>query len=111
MTPEEGVRAHRDLQGGDAAAGVMLPIHWATFNLAPHPWAEPGEDTLGAAARIGARVASPAPGEPFEPGAAVPGTPWWRASSQRPAGDPTAPTTADGKVRDGELMPSMDDAQ
>lgn len=111
MTPEEGVRAHRDLQGGDAAAGVMLPIHWATFNLAPHPWAEPGEDTLGAAARIGARVASPAPGEPFEPGAAVPGTPWWRASSQRPAGDPTTPTTADGKVRDGELMPSMDDAQ
>ena len=48
LTPEEGMRAHLDLQGG-AAAGVMLPIHWGTFNLAPHPWAEPGEWTRDAA--------------------------------------------------------------
>ncbi|MFD8741424.1 MBL fold metallo-hydrolase, partial [Streptomyces sp. NPDC059618] len=36
MTPEEGMRAHLDLQGG--TGGVMLPIHWATFNLATHAW-------------------------------------------------------------------------
>ncbi|WP_442809824.1 hypothetical protein [Streptomyces sp. SR27] len=43
------MRAHLDLQGG-GPAGVMLPIHWGTFNLAPHPWAEPGEGAVEAAA-------------------------------------------------------------
>ncbi len=57
MTPEEGVRAHLDLQGG-TAAGALLPIHWGTFNLAPHPWAEPGEGTLAAARATGAPVAA-----------------------------------------------------
>ncbi|MER7974951.1 MBL fold metallo-hydrolase, partial [Streptomyces sp. NPDC096080] len=52
MTPEEGMRAHLDLQGGEPR-GVMLPIHWGTFNLAPHPWAEPGEGTLAAARATG----------------------------------------------------------
>lgn len=33
MTPEEGMRAHLDLQGGEPR-GVLLPIHWGTFNLA-----------------------------------------------------------------------------
>ncbi|WP_175409025.1 MBL fold metallo-hydrolase, partial [Streptomyces sp. TRM64462] len=64
MTPAEGMRAHLDLQGGHPS-GVMLPIHWATFNLAPHPWAEPGEGTVAAAAEAGARIALPRPGEPF----------------------------------------------
>ncbi|MFF9867151.1 MBL fold metallo-hydrolase [Streptomyces sp. NPDC013953] len=86
MTPAEGMRAHLDLQGG-SPAGVMLPIHWATFNLAPHPWAEPGDGTVEAAARAGARVALPRPGEPFEPTAAeVPGTPWWREVAHLPSG-------------------------
>ena len=86
MTPQEGMRAHLDLQGGEAS-GVMLPIHWATFNLAPHPWAEPGEGTVGAAAAVGARAALPRPGEPFEPtGESVPAEPWWRGVSLAPAG-------------------------
>ncbi|MGW6454496.1 MBL fold metallo-hydrolase [Streptomyces sp. NPDC055078] len=85
MTPAEGMRAHLDLQGG-RPAGVMLPIHWATFNLAPHPWAEPAEGTVAAAADAGARVAVPRPGEPFEPTAdAVPADPWWRAVAPVPA--------------------------
>jgi L-ascorbate metabolism protein UlaG (beta-lactamase superfamily) len=87
MTPAEGMRAHLDLQGGQPS-GVMLPIHWGTFNLAPHPWAEPGEGTVEAAAEAGASVALPHPGEPFEPtGNAVPGSPWWRAVAATPAGD------------------------
>ncbi|MEU5162958.1 MBL fold metallo-hydrolase [Streptomyces sp. NPDC020875] len=78
MTPDEGMRAHLDLQRGEPA-GVMLPIHWATFNLAPHPWSEPGEGTVSVAAREGARLALPVPGRPFEPtGADVPDEPWWR---------------------------------
>ncbi|GAA3292471.1 MBL fold metallo-hydrolase [Streptomyces cinereospinus] len=82
MTPEEGVRAHLDLQLGQAGSGVLLPIHWATFNLAPHPWAEPGEWTKDAAEAAGALVALPRPGRPFEPAGELPAEPWWRAVSQ-----------------------------
>ncbi|WP_416370470.1 MBL fold metallo-hydrolase [Streptomyces sp. PR69] len=85
MTPAEGMRAHLDLQGGHPS-GVMLPIHWGTFNLAPHPWAEPGEGTVDAAAEAGARIALPRPGEPFEPASpAVPSGLWWRAVATAPA--------------------------
>ncbi|MEU0374482.1 MBL fold metallo-hydrolase [Streptomyces sp. NPDC006283] len=84
MTPAEGMRAHLDLQGG-RPAGVMLPIHWGTFNLAPHPWAEPGEGTVAAAEEAGARIALPRPGEPFEPtSSAVPSSPWWRGVATVP---------------------------
>jgi L-ascorbate metabolism protein UlaG (beta-lactamase superfamily) len=80
MTPAEALRAHLDLQGG-APAGVLLPIHWATFNLAPHAWAEPGEWTKEAAEEAGQAVAFPRPGEPFEPGGKLPAEPWWRSVS------------------------------
>ncbi|MGA4838506.1 MBL fold metallo-hydrolase [Streptomyces sp. G45] len=86
MRPEEGLRAHLDLQGG-RARGVLLPIHWGTFNLAPHAWAEPGEGTLAAARSEGVAVALPIPGEPFEPSSgAVPGAPWWREVAVAPEG-------------------------
>ena len=75
MTPEEGVRAHGDLGGG----AVLLPIHWGTFDLAPHPWDEPIERTLAAAGPVGVEVATPRPGEPFEPTALPEFRPWWRA--------------------------------
>ncbi|MGW4275511.1 MBL fold metallo-hydrolase [Streptomyces seoulensis] len=80
MTPEEGVRAHLDLQGG-APHGVLLPIHWGTFNLAPHPWAEPGEWTKYEAGEAGQAVAFPRPGEPFEPAGKLPVEAWWRTVS------------------------------
>ncbi|MEU4797828.1 MBL fold metallo-hydrolase [Streptomyces sp. NPDC023327] len=80
MTPEEGMRTHLDLQGG-RASGVMLPIHWGTFNLALHAWAEPGEWTRDAAEEAGQAVAFPQPGEPFEPTGNLPGEAWWRAVS------------------------------
>ncbi|MEU8527348.1 MULTISPECIES: MBL fold metallo-hydrolase [Streptomyces] len=80
MTPAEGVRAHLDLQGG-APAGVLLPIHWGTFNLAPHPWAEPGEWTKYEAGEAAQAVALPRPGQPFEPAGKLPTDPWWRGVS------------------------------
>ncbi|MFE9401367.1 MBL fold metallo-hydrolase [Streptomyces sp. NPDC006530] len=80
MTPAEGLRAHLDLQGG-APHGVLMPIHWGTFNLAPHPWAEPGEWTKDAAEEAGQAAAFPRPGEPFEPGGVLPDEPWWQALS------------------------------
>ncbi|MGP3635629.1 MBL fold metallo-hydrolase, partial [Streptomyces sp. 24-1644] len=57
------------------------PIHWGTFNLAPHAWAEPAEWTKDAAEEAGQAVAFPRPGESFEPGGALPVDPWWRAVS------------------------------
>ncbi|MEW1546845.1 MBL fold metallo-hydrolase [Streptomyces tsukubensis] len=78
MTPAEGLQAHLDLQGGEPA-GVLLPIHWGTFNLAPHPWSEPAEWTVDAAAEVGQTVALPRPGESFEPAGALPTDPWWRS--------------------------------
>jgi L-ascorbate metabolism protein UlaG (beta-lactamase superfamily) len=85
MTPAEGMRAHLDLQGG-APAGIMLPIHWGTFNLALHPWEEPAEGTVAAARQAGAPLAVPRPGEPFEPAAGLPLDPWWRGIAAVPAG-------------------------
>ncbi|RGD56373.1 MBL fold metallo-hydrolase [Kitasatospora xanthocidica] len=83
MTPEEGVRAHLDL-GGE----LLLPIHWCTFNLAPHPWEEPAERVVTAAQTLGARLAVPRPGKPFEPAAPPALRLWWRAVAAGPHGVP-----------------------
>ena len=48
LDPEEAVEATRLLRGG-----LLVPIHWCTFVLAPHPWAEPVERLLVAAERRG----------------------------------------------------------
>ncbi|MEU0673655.1 MBL fold metallo-hydrolase [Streptomyces sp. NPDC006172] len=97
MTPEEGVRAHLDLQGGEPT-GVLLPIHWATFNLAMHAWAEPGEWTKDAAENAGQAVALPRPGEPFEPAGMLPVEAWWRAVSGPIARPWRRPRSAEGAV-------------
>jgi len=60
MNPEEAVRAHGDLGGG-----LLVPVHWATFNLAFHEWSEPVRRLLAEAERADARVAVPMPGERF----------------------------------------------
>jgi L-ascorbate metabolism protein UlaG (beta-lactamase superfamily) len=102
MTPEEAVRSHLDLQGG-RPGGVLLPIHWGTFNLAFHPWAEPAEWAMDAAGEAGQAIAFPRPGEPFEPGGVIPADPWWRAVSmpiERPWRRP-APVTAEASATAG----------
>ncbi|SMQ20582.1 L-ascorbate metabolism protein UlaG, beta-lactamase superfamily [Streptomyces sp. Ag82_O1-12] len=81
MSPAQGVQAHLDLQGG-GPGGALLPIHWGTFNLAFHAWAEPGEWTKDAAEEAGQAVAFPRPGEPFEPAGKLPVQAWWREASQ-----------------------------
>jgi len=75
MTPLEAVRAHHELRGD-----TMLPIHWATFDLAFHGWSDPVEWALTEAAGAGIRLAVPAPGARFEPGSDLPSEPWWKAS-------------------------------
>jgi L-ascorbate metabolism protein UlaG (beta-lactamase superfamily) len=76
MDPEEAVRAHQQLRGQ-----VLLPIHWATFDLAFHAWSDPVERLLEEGPRLGVRLALPAPGGRFEPGRELPADPWWRASA------------------------------
>ncbi|MFE7816540.1 MBL fold metallo-hydrolase [Streptomyces sp. NPDC057433] len=83
MNPAEGLQAHLDLQRG-RTGGVLLPIHWGTFNLAPHPWAEPGEWTMAAADAVGQPAAFPVPGLPFEPAGELPAEPWWRGVGHVP---------------------------
>jgi L-ascorbate metabolism protein UlaG (beta-lactamase superfamily) len=74
MNPEDAIRAHRDVTD----RGLLVPIHWATFRLAPHPWAEPVERLLTAAEPAGVRVAVPKPGQRVDPGTSSDGEPWWR---------------------------------
>lgn len=77
MNPEEAVRAHLEIV--NPQSGVLVPIHWCTFRLAPHPWAEPIERLVAAAAAAQVRLATPKPGglvDPLQP----PGVdPWWRS--------------------------------
>ncbi|WP_441249668.1 MBL fold metallo-hydrolase [Kitasatospora sp. McL0602] len=76
MTPEDAVRAHLDLK-----AGLLVPVHWCTFNLGLHPWAEPVERLLAEAKAQAVPLAVPRPGErvdidnPPEPDG------WWEASA------------------------------
>ncbi|MER5701472.1 MBL fold metallo-hydrolase [Micromonospora sp. NPDC002296] len=58
MFPEEAVAAHLDLRGG-----LLVPVHWATFNLALHDWSEPVDRIWAEAKARDVRLAVPRPGE------------------------------------------------
>lgn len=75
MNPEEAVRAHHDVTG--SGSGLLVPIHWCTFRLAPHSWDEPARWLVDAAETAGVRVAVPRPGERVEPGDLAEFDPWW----------------------------------
>ncbi len=72
MSPEQAVQTALDVR-----ARVMLPVHWATFNLGFHAWSDPIEQALAAASEAGVTLATPRPGEYFEPAAALPRDAWW----------------------------------
>jgi hypothetical protein len=89
------VRAHLDVRGE-----LLLPIHWGTFNLAPHPWEEPAERTVTAARALGTTVGVPRPGAPFEPVDPPALQLWWRAVAATPKhGEPLAPEPVAAAVR------------
>jgi L-ascorbate metabolism protein UlaG (beta-lactamase superfamily) len=73
MDPEHAVQAHLDL-----GADTLLPVHWATFNLAYHAWVEPIERTLAAAKVQGVRVVTPRPGEVVDWSEPFNNEPWYR---------------------------------
>nr|WP_007471979.1 MBL fold metallo-hydrolase [Segniliparus rugosus] len=81
MNPEEAVRAHLAVAKPSAP---MLPIHWATFRLAPHPWAEPIERLQKEQREhAGLRVLYPEPGHRVDstrPPANV--VRWWESATR-----------------------------
>lgn len=89
LDPEEAVQASVEL-----GARLVVPIHWCTFVLAPHPWAEPVERLLAAAADSGVTCVVPRVGERVCVAAPPPTLAWWRLPEAAPevgppgAGDP-----------------------
>jgi L-ascorbate metabolism protein UlaG (beta-lactamase superfamily) len=74
MIPEDGVATHVDVRGG-----LMLPVHWCTFNLALHDWSEPADRVWTEAKARDVSLAVPRPGETVDVDnpPAVDG--WWQA--------------------------------
>ncbi len=57
MYPEESVQASID-----ANANKVIPVHWAGFALAQHPWTEPVERFITAAEEQLISYSTPSPG-------------------------------------------------
>ena len=72
LGPEQAVRAVQAARGG-----LMVPIHWGTFDLALHGWTEPAERSLAAAQAAGASIAVPRPGQSVTPGDPPDVERWW----------------------------------
>jgi L-ascorbate metabolism protein UlaG (beta-lactamase superfamily) len=62
LDPQQAIEAHLAVNRGSTDA-VMLPIHWATFNLASHWWSEPIRWARKVAAKHGVRLIAPRVGE------------------------------------------------
>lgn len=73
MAPEEAVQASIDLR-----AKWMMPVHWAKFALAYHPWSEPAERVLSRARELNVKVTTPRIGEPVVLESSYPNAAWWR---------------------------------
>jgi L-ascorbate metabolism protein UlaG (beta-lactamase superfamily) len=74
MTPEEGVAA-----GIDVRAKLLIPVHWATFQLAMHPWGEPADRVWREAKAADLALAIPRPGERIDVTEPPPVDGWWQA--------------------------------
>ncbi|MDX3193597.1 MBL fold metallo-hydrolase [Streptomyces sp. MN03-5084-2B] len=74
MTPEEGVAA-----GLDVRAKLLVPVHWATFQLAMHPWGEPADRVWSEAKEADLPLAIPRPGERIDVAEPPAVDGWWQA--------------------------------
>ena len=72
MGPDNATNAHIALKGY-----VMMPLHWATFNLAPHAWYEPGERLVKFAEDKNIKLFLPEPGKPTEVNGPY-NSGWWK---------------------------------
>jgi L-ascorbate metabolism protein UlaG (beta-lactamase superfamily) len=65
LGPDGAARAF-EAMGGNARAGLLMPIHWGLFNLALHGWRQPIERLTDVAREKNLGLWSPRPGEPTE---------------------------------------------
>lgn len=83
LTPEQAALAQQQLRGSR-----LLPMHWGTFDLALHPWAEPIERLQAAARKAGIGVITPRLGERVRTDRVGPQSSWWRAGEDGASDDP-----------------------
>ncbi len=91
LGPEQAVEAHQRVRGK-----VMVPVHWALIQQAPHAWTEPVERVMAAARCRGVPVLAPRPGEMVESFDVSGRQPWWPRQSWRTAGQYPVRATQDG---------------
>jgi L-ascorbate metabolism protein UlaG (beta-lactamase superfamily) len=72
MLPEETVMAAKDLH-----AKVLLPVHWAKFELAFHDWDDSIKRVTKSAAENGQLITTPMIGEPVILDSSYPNKKWW----------------------------------
>lgn len=72
MMPEEVVAAQLDLN-----AEVLMPVHWAKFSLAMHPWNEGINRLKLEAERKSQKITTPMIGELVKIGSFYPDSVWW----------------------------------
>jgi L-ascorbate metabolism protein UlaG (beta-lactamase superfamily) len=88
LGPKNALAAHALL-----GSGVLMPVHWGTFNLALHAWDDPVETLLRLAPDGGAQLAVPRLGDPMEPSHERRIEPWWRGIDERAGKKPRARST------------------
>lgn len=72
MKPEETVQAAIDLKGK-----VLLPVHWAKFALANHPWNESAKRVTASATARDVKITTPKIGQPVVVDEFYPDEPWF----------------------------------
>ena len=72
MTPEEAGQQHLDLRGQ-----LLVPLHWATFDLGLHPWYEPIERLATLSVEKSITLITPEIGEIIDLSGAIITHHWW----------------------------------
>lgn len=78
MFPEQTVQAFEDLGGR-----ILQPIHWATFNLAFHPWYEPIERVTTEAWSRKVQISTPKIGQVVNYDDPLSAELWWRPAMEK----------------------------
>ncbi len=73
MMPEESVQAAKDLD-----AGVMLPMHWAGFDLSTHAWDDPVNRAIARANEFDVVITTPMIGQVLSFSDSVVSERWWK---------------------------------
>jgi L-ascorbate metabolism protein UlaG (beta-lactamase superfamily) len=68
-----------ELLGG----GLLMPVHWGTFNLALHAWNDPADQLVELATARQTDLVMPRLGAPFEPDRGLALEPWWHPVLRR----------------------------